>query len=69
MATQSWETEAGWEEVVASPVVRHRMAPREAVAILTAAGEALDEGVDPDRITRAITELTWPDPLTPEERT
>lgn len=50
----AWEVRDGWERLVCEPVVRHAMAPRDARAILAAAGIAVDDGVPPERIIEAI---------------
>ena len=42
----SWETKEGWEKILASPVIRHNMAPRQALAILEVFGEMADNGED-----------------------
>ena len=57
--SEPWETEDGWELVVCEAVMKYPLAPRDARAILIAAGEISRLGVDvPTLITRMINEAT-----------
>jgi len=54
-ASEPWETEYGWEEVVCESVKDYPMAPRWAREILEVAGQLFDQGIEKDLIVRAMT--------------
>lgn len=59
--SQPWETEEGWEEIVARPVIKYPMAPRHAAAILEIAGRAMRVGVSARLIFNQIAKTFLPD--------
>ena len=50
----AWETEPGWEKIVAQPVKKYKMTPANALEILEAAGKLTTVGVSVDRILDGI---------------
>ena len=55
-SSEDWETQEGWEKVVCKAVMDHGLAPREAQAILKAAGYLTEHRIDPcEFFIRSIT--------------
>ena len=52
--SEPWETQDGWEQRVLQPIIEYPMAPREALAILEAAGQALQQGLSVEAIIAAM---------------
>lgn len=55
--SEPWETAEGWEAHIAevvSPVSQYTMAPREARAIVEAAGKLIAQGYKAERIIEAM---------------
>ncbi len=51
---EAWEERGDWPHIVAEEVTTHKMLPRDAKAILRAAGEAMAKGVPLNAVVKAV---------------